>query len=77
MRTRAKVWSVLSAVALAGSALAASSVSATTEPPGTEPAGTEPAATEAAGTEAPTEPTAPGARRRRPGDLDRRHPPGR
>jgi maltose-binding protein MalE len=59
MRTRAKVWSVLSAVALAGSAFAAGAVGATTEPPGTEPAGTEPAGTEAApATEAPA-PTAP------------------
>ena len=63
MRTRVKVWSVLSAVALAGSGLAASSASATTEPPGTEPAGTEPAGTEttAAAEPAATEPppTAP------------------
>ncbi len=72
MRTRAKVWSVLAAVAFAGSAFGAASANATTEPPdGTAPettageatettaaAGTEPAGTEPAGTEAPP-PTAP------------------
>jgi maltose-binding protein MalE len=53
MRRRAKVWSVLAAVAFAGSAVGVAS--ATTEPPGsTEPMGTEAAAetTAAAGTEA-------------------------
>jgi arabinogalactan oligomer/maltooligosaccharide transport system substrate-binding protein len=56
MRTRAKVWSFLTAVAVLG---AAGTAGATTVPPGTEPAGTEPAAAEApAATEAPA-PTAP------------------
>ena len=54
MRTRAKVWSLLTAVAVLG---AAGTAGATTVPPGTEPAGTEPAATEPAGTEPPA--TAP------------------
>ena len=60
MRTRAKVWSLLTAVAVLG---LAGTAGATTVPPGTEPAGTEPAGTEApaaaepAGTEPP--PTAP------------------
>ena len=43
MRTRAKVWSLLTAVALLG---AAGTAGATTVPPGTEPAATEPAGTE-------------------------------
>ena len=55
MRTRAKVWSFLTAAAVLG---AAGTAGATTVPPGTEPAGTEPAGTEApAATEPP--PTAP------------------
>jgi maltose-binding protein MalE len=59
MRTRAKVWSLLTAVAVLGAAstAGATTAGATTVPPGTEPAGTEPAATEPAGTEPP--PTAP------------------
>jgi maltose-binding protein MalE len=43
MRTRAKVWSLLTAVAVLG---AAGTAGATTVPPGTEPAAAEPAGTE-------------------------------
>jgi len=67
MRTRAKVWSVLSVIAVLG---AAGTAGATTVPPGTEPAGTEPAGTEApAATEAAGTAPAPTAPERGDADL--------